>query len=72
MSKEQHFKDELGEEYRYALCYMHYGWDETKFGNDLDELDRFAKEMIKDNSGKPLIIVNGNDEIVIEYAKRLR
>lgn len=72
MSIEKYFKDDAGNEYRYALCYMYYGWDETKFGNDLDELDKFAIEMKIKNSGKPLIIVNGNDEIVREYAKRLR
>lgn len=66
------FRDDIGDKYRYVLCYIQHGWDEAKYGNDLDELDRYAKEMKEENSGKPLIIVNGNDEIEREYAKKLR
>lgn len=72
MGKEQNFKDDSGNEYRYVLCYLFRGWDYDKFGNDLEELDKFAKDMIADNSGKPLIIVNGNDEVVREYAEKNR
>lgn len=72
MSKEKCFEDDFGDKYRYALCYLFRGWNEEIFSNDLDYLDSVAKNMLESNSGKPLIIVNGDDKIVREYAKRLR
>lgn len=64
--------DSAGDRYEYVLCYLHYGDDEERFSNDLNELDRIAQDMIRNNSAKPLIIVNYKDEIVKEYAERLR
>ncbi|MBM7598182.1 hypothetical protein JOC34_000539 [Virgibacillus halotolerans] len=72
MTDEKQFIDDTGSKFKYALAYLYYGWDEAEYSNDLDELDEIAKEMIADNSGKPLIIVNANDEIVREYTERKR
>lgn len=71
MSK-SYFTDESGNEFCYALCYLDRGWDEEKYSNSIDELDEIAKNMVTSNSGKPLIIVSGNDEVVKEYTKKLK
>lgn len=72
MEEKKYFTDDFGDKYRYVLCYLWYGDDYEKYANDIETLDKYAKEMLEKNSGKPLIIVNGNDEVVKEYTKRLR
>lgn len=72
MSKYDYLEDEFGDRYDYALVYLHYGRDMEKFSDDIELLDSFAKDMLADNSGKPLIIVNGRDEVVREYTKKRR
>ena len=65
-------ENEQGDRYKYVLCYLHYGRDAEAYSNDLAQLEGVAKDMIADNTGKPLIIVNGNDEVVREYTHKRR
>jgi len=70
MSKRTHTTNYLGEKFGYALVYMHFGWEEKEFGNSLKELNSLAEEMIENNSGRPLVAINENNEVVREYADR--
>lgn len=66
------FIDNIGASYKYVLYYLHYGWNEERFSNNLKELDELAKEMQIENSAKPLIIVNGDNEVIRIYSERKR
>lgn len=66
-----YFEDEDGVKHKYKFSYLYHGWDYEVFGNDLDEFDDKAREMIAKNSAKPITVVNTDGEIVREYAERM-
>ena len=55
----------------YTLHYLYRGWDEELCSDSLDELVCEARELIRKNTGKPLIITNDKNEIIREFAPRL-
>ena len=56
---------------KYTLHYLYRGWDEELSSNSIDELISEARELIRKNTGKPLIIINDKNEIVRELTPRL-
>ena len=56
---------------KYTLHYLYRGWDEELSSNSIDELISKARELIRKNTGKPLIITNDKNEIVRELTRRL-
>lgn len=56
---------------KYTLHYLYHGWDEELSSNSIDELISEARELIRKNTGKPLIITNDKNEIVREFTQRL-
>lgn len=56
---------------KYTLHYLYHGWDEELSSNSIDELISEARELIRKNTGKPLIIINDKNEIVREFTPRL-
>lgn len=56
---------------KYTLHYLYRGWDEELSSNNIDELICKARELIKKNTGKPLIITNDKNEIARELTPRL-
>lgn len=56
---------------KYTLHYLYRGWDEELSSDDLEELTNIVRELIKNNTGKPLIIKNDKNEIVRELTSRL-
>lgn len=56
---------------KYTLHYLYYGWDEELSSNSIDELISEARELIRNSTGKPLIIINDKNEIVREFTPRL-
>lgn len=55
----------------YTLYYLYRGWDEELSSDNLDELVCEARELIRKNTGKPLIITNDKNEIIREFTPRL-
>lgn len=56
---------------KYTLHYLYRGWDEELSSNSIAELISEVRELIRKNTGKPLIITNEKNEIVREFTPRL-
>lgn len=56
---------------KYTLHYLYRGWDEELTSDSLEEIISTIRELVINNTGKPLIIKNDRDEIVRELTPRL-
>lgn len=56
---------------KYTLHYIYRGEDEELSSDNLEEIINTVRELIKNNTGKPLIVKNDKNEIVRELTPRL-